>query len=493
MVGLPAGPSRGIFDDGAQTTDVLMTDGVGDATAGVVHRRDPFPASRRAQPPALVGRGQFWRRGDGMGIAEWRLVPDRGVILDDRLGRVALRSHQALPSTGTRLVLVRDLIKVDRHGIVASRSRMLRGGTRRGRERGTWINLLGHRGRGQDGVGDLPVTLSSLAGLGRPSDADGSGNGRLGRVGRASEEGRAHREGGARWRSSMVGVRGGLDGAVAGPVPLIVDRGHRRRGRRTLVRTVLTARLDAHHGGLAADARLDRDRVDNGVVAVDGRGDATAAQTRGHAVARKGGLAEARVGRGTELGHEEVLIGMRAGRGDRMAGLGASTWRQRRDGRDQETWGRWRRPIGDAGDVGDLDEVGGSGEDGRGGRADGVHRGPVTTSSAGPVRLLVGRLGLGPFILFLVLLLVPAPAGLDAEAPDQAGHDGDQDDAADDPTGDGADIRAGRLGQVGIDGGRARGVDRDASHRGALGAGLARQRAGLAGRARVAGRRDGRA
>ena len=189
-----------------------------------------------------------------------------------------------------------------------------------------------------------------------------------------------------------LGELGGGDGGDGGGV-----RGHGGA----------VAAVDADDGGATAHGLLGGHGADDGVVAVDGRGDA-AAQTGGDAAVLAGGVGPRRVAQVT--GHEEMLVGGGAG--------------QRGHGGNERAGGFGRGAVGDARDVGDLDDVGGASEDGGSDGLSGLPRLGVSFLAR------CARLG---------ILLAPLA---DDEPPDQEGDDGDAGEAADDPTGDGAGITA---------------------------------------------------
>lgn len=224
----------------------------------------------------------------------------------------------------------------------------------------------------------------------------------------------------------------GLDGVFG------VDLRHGRRlCHERLCRAVGAARLDTDNGGLAPHDGLGGQRGDNGVLAVDGRSNTSACETRGDAGA---GVAAAHVGgcgchRVPEVWHEEVLLGgcVRAAeaRGGRHGGNGGNGW-------DQQIWGLRAGAVRDAGNVGNLDDVGSAGEDGRRHRSNGVGGGPGAPPRGKVVLLLLLR-GRHVHAVVPILLFDPrASLALQAELPDHEDQDGDEGHAADDTACDGS-------------------------------------------------------
>ena len=224
------------------------------------------------------------------------------------------------------------------------------------------IGPRGHGGGDVYGISKGLVSLADLTMIRWFPHADRPCRDSLGHVGGAVQKGGADGERGTRWTPPLVQVRSSLDIQALPSVSLVVNGRHRWCGCSTLVRAVLTARFDADDGRFATNARLHGDRVDNGVVPVDGRGDAATGQTRRHALTCEGTIGQARVGRVSKIGHEEMLILMHHGGVD--GGIKSRALRQRRYGGNEETGRRRGRAIGDARNVSNLNDVRGSGEDG---------------------------------------------------------------------------------------------------------------------------------
>ena len=195
-------------------------------------------------------------------------------------------------------------------------------------------------------------------------------------------------------------------------VLVIVDVGY---GRRAAAGRASRRRSDVHHTGLDAHAGLGG-CDDDGVLAVDCRGDAGAWGVRGSRVGSAIRVAgEVGVGRIAQVtGYEEMLVlGRRRG-----AGLGYGDG-NRGNRRHEQSRRGGRCSVGDTGNVGDLDDVGGASEDGRGDRMPGADRG----FSVG----VAGFHVLGRLLLVPRLLLERSSSVLDAKLPDEEADHSDSD------------------------------------------------------------------